>query len=147
MPTVSRTARLAGLILACLAVTACATPQGMQAGPAASAASPVALDAKAQVQLRLANASKEAGNLGSAAKLYRSILESAPNSVPTLVSLGEVLTASGSFEEAAETYRKAVALQPSSLDARIGLGRVLTQLHQPEKALAEFTQALAQATD
>lgn len=92
--------------------------------------------------MRVADATRQGGNLVSALALYRRAHEAEPETVDPLIAIGNTATAVGAFQEAAEAYRKALQLAPENGAVRRGYGKVLIALERPELALDQFRAAL-----
>jgi len=95
--------------------------------------------------LRLARASREAGDLASATNLYRTVLAAQPGDGALTVEFGDTLLQAGAYDEAIDTYGRVESISPARLGALLGLARVSLALQQPEKALDYIEQARALA--
>src|SRR6267142_4789961 len=58
----------------------------------------------------------------------------APNSVHSLVSRGDALTALGEYESAVQAYRDALEIDPQQLEAKLALGRLYNKLARYREA-------------
>lgn len=88
-------------------------------------------------------ASHEAGDLPTAERLYRAILDRQPDCFDALHDLGVLCARQGRFSEALDLLRRALAQEPDSADALNHSGWILDALHRPSEALACLDQALA----
>ncbi len=102
---------------------------------------------KAGALARVAAASLAAGDLATAAGLYRQAHSLDSDNVEHLIGLGNTLAKLGQFDEAAETFDLAVKSAPRNVDAKNGYGMALIALDRPEAALSQFEAALAQRED
>ncbi len=98
---------------------------------------------KAGALARVAAASLEAGDLATAAGLYRQAHSLDSENVEHLIGLGTTLAKLGQFDEAAETFDLAVKSAPYNVDAKHGYGNALIALDRPEIALSQFEAALS----
>ncbi len=92
--------------------------------------------------IRIADSTREAGDLASAAGLYRRAHELAPEKREALVRLGDTLLVLGAFPEAAQAYAKAVELDAADTEALYGQGKALTALGQYQDAVERFRAAI-----
>lgn len=95
--------------------------------------------------LRLARAARQAGDLGSAIKLYQSIVASPSVSPAIMVEYGDTLLEDGLLGDAIDAYRRVPAGSPAKVEALLGLTRAYVSLREPAKALryAEEARRLA----
>lgn len=98
--------------------------------------------AKVAALLRVADATAEAGDYGSAISMYRRALEAEPMDVTVLKRLGKALLRVGANTEASDVYRKAAAYG-NDAEALAGFGRALIALDQPRAAISQLQAALA----
>ncbi len=98
---------------------------------------------KAGALARVAATSLAAGDLATAAGLYRQAHNLQSGNVEHLIGLGTTLAKLGQFDEAAETFDLAVKTAPRSVDAKHGYGNALIALDRPEAALSQFEAALS----
>ncbi len=89
----------------------------------------------------------QAGNLEAAEKLYRQILEMAPDSPAPLHMLGLVAYARGAFEQAADLIEQAREKEPENPQFAMSLGTVLNAWGKNRDALAAFDAAEAEMPD
>ncbi len=87
------------------------------------------------------------GDLATAERLYRQLLEAAPAGFPARHMLGVLCAQQGRNEEAAALIAAAVKANPRSADALTNYGNVLNALGRHEEALASFDSALALGAD
>ena len=95
--------------------------------------------------LRLARASRAAGDLASAINMYRTVLAGQPNDADLTIEYADTLQDAGAFDEAINAYEKANAATPPRLTALLGLGRVHLALDEADKAFAFAQSASALA--
>src|SRR5579872_810612 len=137
-------------VVAALAVSGCTN-----SGPFAAAEQALSPTAQAQAMqeefgpaVRLARASRRAGDFASAVNLYRNAVAAGAADPSLLVELGDCLVDAGSPDDAIDTYWKVLGLQkvdPKSgarLAAVRGLGRAYLQLGQADTALEHWNQAV-----
>ncbi len=98
---------------------------------------------KAGALARVAATSAAAGDLATAAGLYRQAHNMQSGNVAHLIGLGTTLAKLGQFDESAETFDLAVKTEPRSVDAKHGYGNALIALDRPEAALSQFEAALS----
>ncbi len=98
--------------------------------------------------VRLARASRRAGDYASAANLYRTAVAAGASDPSVLVELGDTLVDAGSPDDGIDVYWKVLGLpkvDPSSgarLAAVRGLGRAYLQLGQPDRSLEHWNEAV-----
>lgn len=97
----------------------------------------------ARAMLRVATATRGAGDYASAINVLKRAHKLAPTDVEILVELGESLAAVRAFNEAREILNKAAILQPGNTRASRGLANALVALSEPALALTRYRQALA----
>ncbi len=99
------------------------------------------------VLMRVADDAAAAGDLGTAAGLYRRAAELSSQDPQPLAKLGATLLQLRAYTEAAATYRAALKISPNPIEAELhrGLAVVLLALDQPEAALVELDAAVAKA--
>jgi tetratricopeptide (TPR) repeat protein len=88
----------------------------------------------------------EYSDLEGAARLFEQALAASPQSVETLLWLGDLFSLGygRGYDAAAEVYRKVIQLDPGAVDAYLGLGllhRVPTRPVTLEEAIASFRTA------
>jgi Flp pilus assembly protein TadD len=137
-----RSRRIAALLSSSLAISACAglsTP----AREAAALKDHTAI-AREQIEpaLRLARASRAAGDFASAASLYRTVIAAEQDTGPLTVELGDTLLQAGAFDDAIAVYSSVPSPSPAHLGAMLGLMRAQIALSQPAKALESADQAI-----
>ena len=94
-------------------------------------------------QLETALRLHRAGDLASAAVIYREILQAVPNQPDALNLLGLITQQSGAHPQAIELFIKAAAASPKNPACPLNRGVSLRALGRQEEALAAFGQALA----
>ena len=82
------------------------------------------------------------GRLEEAVASYESALAIEPNSVPSLVHLGNVHLQLGRLDEASRKFQEAIELSPDSAAAHAGSGQVALKLRDYPAAVSAFTRAL-----
>jgi Flp pilus assembly protein TadD len=135
---------LAGCAAAPMAISAASSAvelAGHVASSASSSNTPVPASTP-DAELRLARASRAAGDYLSAMNLYKSVLVNRPSDDAVRVELGDTMLQMGAIDDAITVYQKVDAKGPEALGAQIGMGRVELSLHHPEKAIAHFDAAL-----
>ena len=120
-----------------LGLTACS-------GTVPTAREMAAEDKESQVAqlIRIADSTREAGDLASATGLYRRAHELAPEKRDPLIRLGDTLLVLGAFPEAAQAYAKAVERDAADTAALFGQGKALTALGQYPEAIERFQAAI-----
>ncbi len=132
--------RLLLLLAAAVGMTACAGAQKVNVRAIPDPGAQKTQDAQAATELRLARASRTAGDYVSALNLYRAVISVAPTDVIE-VELGDTLTEANAPEEAIDIYAKIGAASPSRIAALMGMTRANLDLSEPEKALGYAEQA------
>lgn len=104
--------------------------------------------------MRVAGSTAAAGDLATAAGLYRRAHEMSPRRVEPLVALGRTLAALGAHDLAAESFRSAISISRTLTggsnvvpEAAHGLGNALIEMSQPKTALTQFEAALMERED
>jgi Tfp pilus assembly protein PilF len=80
----------------------------------------------------------QAGDLRTAERSVRAVLERRPNDSDALQMLGEIAARAGALRDAEALYRRALEFAPSFDPARFSLAQALYQQSQPAAALAEL---------
>lgn len=95
--------------------------------------------------LRLARATRQAGDLNASIQLYRNLVTSRSVTPDVEVEFGDVLVESGSLDDAIDIYSQIDSRAPARLGALLGLTRAYLNLSEPAKALeyANEAQSLA----
>jgi protein O-GlcNAc transferase len=88
-------------------------------------------------------AAHEAGRIPEAERLYKAVLDTAPDQFDALQLLGLLKAQSGHRAEAERLLRRALAINADSADLHFNLGNVLNELGRIEEALAFYDAALA----
>ncbi len=91
--------------------------------------------------LRLARATRSAGDLASAVQIYRKLIANNSVGADIEVELGDVLLESGSPDDAIDIYSQVEAKAPARLSAALGLTRAYIALGEPTKALGFADEA------
>jgi tetratricopeptide (TPR) repeat protein len=95
--------------------------------------------------LRAAVALEDEGKIADAAKSYRAIVTSHPDSVVAWTNLGNAESQLGKRAEAEEAFRKALSVEPTSRDALNNLAWLLFQQQRLAEAETFARQAVAQS--
>ncbi len=154
-----RPRRLTGPVAASVfAVMALAVSGCTNSGPFAAAEHELSAAVQAKTMqedfgpaVRLARASRRAGDYGSAVNLYRNAVAAGASDPSLLVELGDTLVDAGSPDDGIDVYWKVLGLpkvDPASgarLGAIRGLARAYLQLDQPQTALEHWNEALQMA--
>jgi len=82
------------------------------------------------------------GKLEDARRLYKEILQGAPDFAEAWHRLGLIAQAAGKLEEAADFMRKSIQLDGKQPLYFFGLGQVMQDMHEPGEAESLFRQAL-----
>lgn len=94
--------------------------------------------------LRLARASRDAGDFASAINLYRSVLAAKPDD-GLAIELGDTLLLAGLYDDAIDVYSRIDKKSDAYLAALLGSARANLALSAPSDALRFAEQALAAA--
>jgi len=124
-------------ILACLVVSACATAQHPKA------TGQISYDAF----MRLANDTRKAGDLVSAAQFYTRAHELEPDRIEPLLNLGQVYAQAGTPGDAAGAYEEALKIDDKNPEALRGLANLQLQTGDAASAATNLRLALAQQPD
>jgi Flp pilus assembly protein TadD len=130
--------RLLGATLifaATLGLSGCETPANGPAPPATTV-SPDQL-------MRVADSTRQSGNLGEAANLYARAAQMDPKNIKPLLALGSVYAQTHSPRPAGEAWQAALALDPKNATALRGLGNAQIELGDPASAIGNFQAAQA----
>jgi len=82
------------------------------------------------------------GEIGLALSLYRDLLKSFPNHLPSLNNTGAIYLKSGDYASAMHFFRKALRLRPLNADAWNNLGVILARSADPARAVRCYERAL-----
>ena len=93
--------------------------------------------------LRVALATRAAGDYASAINVLKRALTIAPQDGNILLELGESLSAVRAYNEAHEILIRAVELKPADTRALRGLANTLVALSEPALAVTRYNEALA----
>jgi protein O-GlcNAc transferase len=93
--------------------------------------------------LHRAVALHQAGQLAEAERIYRAILDAAPDQFDALHSLGVIAAQRRHFEQAHDLLRRALEVNPRSADANANHANVLNALRRFDEALACSDRALS----
>jgi protein O-GlcNAc transferase len=83
------------------------------------------------------------GDFATAERIYREVLDQAPQHFDALHMLGVIALQTGRPERAIELIGKAIALSRKVAAAHNNLGKALQDMKRPEQALASFDEAIA----
>lgn len=97
--------------------------------------------------MRVASATRERGDLATAAGLYKRAHELTPERIEPLIHLGYTLNQAGASAEAAESFRRALRIEGENAEALRGLGLALMQRDQVDLAIEKFEAALDASED
>lgn len=100
--------------------------------------------------MRVAASTAAAGDLATAASLYRRAHELEPFRVDALVALGRTFASLGAHDKAAKAFRSAIDAAYLSTDNKIqaapeaahGLGNALVAMDQPKAAITQYEHAI-----
>lgn len=92
--------------------------------------------------MRVALATRAAGDYASAINVLKRAHSLTPNDVGIILEMGESLSAVGAYNEAREIMLKAVTLAPTNTRALRGLGNALVALSEPALAVGHYRAAL-----
>ena len=82
------------------------------------------------------------GHFDEALEEYRRALETGPNQVDSLVSVGNALFAKGRYDEAMDYYQRALRINPDNPEAHINLAVILMNRGQVAEAIEHDRHAL-----
>jgi len=137
---------LCGLgLLVALAGCAADVPQGGAGGTAGTSDVAAPASGREAMNLRLARAARNAGDINGAVQLYRSLTDGRSPVPQACIELGDILADSGMFDEAIDVYGHVDPASALGLAAQLGALRAHFQLGEPAKALefADRARALA----
>lgn len=97
--------------------------------------------------VRVADMTREEGDLAGAAGLYQKAHEIDPTNPTPLIQLGQTLAKMGSPGGAAQAYRAALQLDGTNADALRGLATAMLNTNDPEGAIAQYEKALDTGED
>jgi Flp pilus assembly protein TadD len=142
---VALSSRLIVMVAAAIAVTGCGLlPPSIDAGHAASAASAPDQINTGQA-LRIARASRVAGDFASSINLYRSVVAAKPDDSALIVEMGDTLVEAGLADDAIDVYGRIDKTSDARFPALLGLTRAYLAISQPAKALQYSEEAVALA--
>jgi Flp pilus assembly protein TadD len=133
----------AGAVLALLlslGLAGCDTPPGKQPNAAASTVTPDTL-------MRVADTSRQSGDLAQAAALYLRVAEMQPTNIKPLLELGSVYGQMHLPKDAAQAYQAAVAVDPKNTTALRGLANAELESGNPAAAIRNIQAAQAVQPD
>ncbi len=93
--------------------------------------------------IRVADSTRDRGDLVTAAALYRRAHEAAPQDVEPLIRMGLTLSAAGATAEAGQAFRRALRIEPANSEALRGLGLAMLRRNQVDLAIEHFQSALS----
>lgn len=100
-------------------------------------------DSRSAQMLRIANTTRQGGDLASALSLYRRAHAMAPEDLAPLIAIGEVAYGLGEYEQSANAYDQAASRAPDNAQVQLGYGKTLISMDQPEKAIDHYQKAIA----
>jgi tetratricopeptide (TPR) repeat protein len=133
------------LTIACCLLGLPAFPAEEAAKPAPSAARVTASTELAPELQALAQEGQkrfDAGHFPEAEKIYREILEKAPNHLPSIMSLGVVLFRSQKLKLAEEQFQKAIAMSPDDAFSHTTLGIIHYTQGKYDDAVSDLKKAI-----
>ena len=136
--------RLVVTVVAAIALTGCSILSPKDAGGVGSAANATSQIDTGQA-LRIARASRNAGDFGSSINLYRSVLAAKPGDQALIVEMGDTLVEAGMADDAIDVYARIDKTSSERLPALLGLARAYLAISQPAKALGCAQEASALA--
>jgi Flp pilus assembly protein TadD len=93
--------------------------------------------------LRVATATRAAGDYASAINVLKRALRLAPSDSEIFAELGESLAAVRAYDEAREIFTRAVTIAPADTRILRGLANVLVAQSEPALAIVRYREALA----
>jgi glycosyltransferase involved in cell wall biosynthesis len=97
--------------------------------------------------LAAADAARDARDWATAARIYREVLDLAPQRADIFVQYGHALKESGKLDAAEEAYRRAIALDDEVADFHLQLGHALKLRGLREEAMESYRRANELAPD
>jgi Flp pilus assembly protein TadD len=134
----SRTLLLAGVSALALAVGACSSAVKEQAEKEAKSET-----GNAAALVRIGDASRSGGDLGTAVNFYQRASALAPKDAGTQLRLATALLEMGSYPEAEIAFQRVLAADPHNLEAMRGLGNVYIATDQAKHAVEQFQAVIA----
>jgi len=107
----------------------------------------LAAESSAGTLLRVGDAARAAGDLGTAIQLYQRAAAAAPQDAVPLTRLAAALTDAQAYTEASGAYAQAATLAPGDPEIEHGTGRILLLTGKPLLALPHLEAALAKRGD
>ena len=129
------------LIVAIVPLTGCAGIKFPSFTTSANEGPAQVASGDAGAMLKLARATRQAGDFPAAIQLYRNVIATNSATPDILVEFGDVLLASGSPDDAIDIYSRVGARSAARLGALLGLTRAYMNLSQPAKALEYANEA------
>ena len=86
-------------------------------------------------------AKHQGGDCAGAERIYRRVLEVAPDDGDALHLLGVITMNSGRADEAVDLLKRGIAAQPDVAEFYLDLGRALLATHEPKEAAGAFAEA------
>ena len=81
------------------------------------------------------------GDDGKAIPIFRDLIQSHPQHVPSYVKLGGILVREHQYEEAQRDLERAVALDPNSVEAHYQLGLLLRRVGKTAESESQFAES------
>jgi Flp pilus assembly protein TadD len=93
--------------------------------------------------MRIANVTRQGGDLPTAATMFERASRLSPDSAAPLLELAETLHTLAEYDQAAVAFQKAIKIAPDNALAHLGYGRTLLAMGRSTLAQAEFEIAVA----
>ena len=122
-----------------MSLAGCTTPNSPSNGPPNAPAATVTPDAI----MRVADTSRQSGDLGQAATLYLRVAQMEPKNIKPLLELGSVYGQMHLPREAAEAYQAAITIDPKNTTALRGLANAELESGDPTAAIRNIRAAQA----
>ncbi|MGE5147822.1 MAG: tetratricopeptide repeat protein [Candidatus Eiseniibacteriota bacterium] len=133
-----RTLLLAGVSALALAVGACSGAVKEQAEKEAKSDT-----GSAAALVRIGDASRAGGDLGTAVSFYQRASAVTPNDPATQLRLATALLEMGSYGEAEVAFQHVLAADAGNVEAMRGLGNIYIATDQPKRAVEQFENVIA----
>jgi Flp pilus assembly protein TadD len=129
------------LIAAVMLLSGCGDAGVFSKLPFGNESSARTLSADTGTALRLARATRQAGDLNASVQLYRNLVASRSVTPDVEVEFGDVLVEVGSPDDAIDIFGQIDSRSPARLGALLGLTRAYLNLSEPAKALEYANEA------
>lgn len=104
-------------------------------------------DSRAAQLMRIADSTRQGGDLKSALALYQRASSFAAEDLPPLIAIGDTAYQLGLHDLATKAYMQATLIAPDNTKAHSGHGKALIALGQPQQAMAQFETVTGLAAD